>query len=113
MLKPILSLSAGTATASGLAVEAVYLIQAATNTELGPNSLITGTIVVQLAFLITAIGMLLYAGRIIGQWQSTQNQMTEDVDELTTTCSDLQRRISQIEGGLKVLQPKPRTKRNG
>ena len=100
MLRIPLALSTGTGAASFVGASAVLAIQ---GSIIGTESLVSGTFVVQLAFLISAGGMLVYAGRIVGQWQSAQKQLIEDVAAIDKANLELRERVSQLEGVVKMM----------
>ena len=111
MLRALLSLSVGTGAASTVAAGSLMAIQ---NTVVTPESLVSGTFAVQIAllvtFLISAGGMLIYAGRIIGQWQTAQKQLIRDVKENDEATLQLRERVGHLEGTVKMMSMRTRSR---
>ncbi len=95
MSKILFSLSGGTGAASWLGASAFVSMQ---NTVLGPDTMLSGDFVIQAAFLVAAGGMLIYAGRIVGQWQAAQKQLISEVTKLSADNVKLTNRVSKLEG---------------
>ena len=76
---------------------AVALEAAVAVAQIGPE---TSLPAMQVGFLVTASGMLLYAGRIVGQWQAAQKALIGQVDKINRSNLELRTRVAKLEGQL-------------
>lgn len=82
-------------------MESVTIIQ----TEmLSPGTPISGVLIVQLGFLLSAAALLLLAGRTIGRWQTAQENLIEKVDKIEVSNLALRSRCSHIEGVVHMME---------
>ena len=97
-----LLLSGGVGAASLVGIEAFIAIQ---GSALGPDSTVSA---LQVGFLISAGGMLLYAGRIIGQWQAAQATLIAKVALVDKANIQLQKDVAELRGIVHMLETRTR-----
>lgn len=99
MRHAIFSLAGGIGASVWLGLESVAVIQG-----IGSDTTITGVFAVQIGFLLSAAGMLLYAGRTLGQWQTTQKTLVAKVEEIDNSNLELRLKVAMLEGVLHMME---------
>jgi len=103
MMKALpLLLSGGVGAASLVGIEAFLAIQGA---GLGPESTVSA---LQVGFLLSAGGMLLYAGRLIGQWQAAQSTLIAKVAIMDKANISMQKEVAELRGMVHMLETRTR-----
>ena len=93
-------LSGGTGAAFVVAAEAAVTLQAAP-AAISPE---TPMLAIQIGLLVSAGGMLIFAGRIIGQWQAAQQQLITAVATVDKSNIELRSRVSRLEGIVHLME---------
>ena len=61
--------------------------------------------VVQIGALITSVGAFVYAGRVIGKWETAQTKLISKVE----TIDPMSERIATLEGMVSMLETRTRS----
>lgn len=85
----------------GAAGSVVALQQA----QVGPDLGMPFLWVVPLSGVVGALGVILYAGRVLGRWESSQANLISEVRENTA----LRERVARLEGQVKMLELRTRS----
>ncbi len=101
MIKQALFAVAGSVSASvWVGVESVLVIQ---SEVIGNELPVSGALIVQLGFLLTAAGLLLLAGKTVGRWQAAQETLITKVDKIDRSNLELRSQCSRLEGVVHTL----------
>jgi hypothetical protein len=84
-------------------IEAALVLQG--SMPIGPES---GIPLMQVGFLISAGGMLIYAGRIIGKWQTAQETLIAKVALVDKANIQLQKDVAFLRGQVRLLETRTR-----
>lgn len=102
MIRQALFSLAGSVSASvWVGLESVVIIQ---GEVVGKDMPISGVLIVQLGFLLTAAGLLLLAGKTVGRWQAAQEALIAKVAKIDKSNLELRSQCSRIEGVVHMME---------
>lgn len=95
-----LLLSTGFGGATLVAAEALFNLQ-----TLGGATEVPMAWVVQMSALAASVGAFIYAGRVIGKWETAQGELISKV----ASINPLRERVALLEGKVSMLETREKT----
>ncbi len=97
-----LALSGGAGSAMAVVTPALFFLQG--TPTVSADTGVPLQLVIQLGFLITGGGMLVYAGRLIGRWQAAQENLICQVAKVDRSNLELRTRVAKVEGVVHMME---------